>query len=40
MPWKVSGVVEERIRFVRDWEREELTMTELCAEYGIARKTG
>ena len=32
--------MEERIRFARDWEREEMTMTELCEEYGIARKTG
>lgn len=32
--------MEERMRFARDWEREEMTMTELCEEYGIARKTG
>lgn len=32
--------MEERIWFARDWEREEVTMTELCEEYGIARKTG
>ena len=40
MPWKVSGVVEERTRFIRDYERELWTMTELCRHYGIARKTG
>ena len=40
MPWKESGVVEERMRFVRDYEREEMTMAELCRFYGIARKTG
>ncbi len=39
MPWKASGVVNERMNFVmrfRDGER----MAELCREYGISRKTG
>ena len=40
MPWKVSEVMDERTRFVRDYEREEMTMAELCRWYGIARKTG
>jgi len=40
MPWKVSGVVEERTGFIRDYERGLWTMTELCRHYGIARKTG
>ena len=40
MPWRVSGVMEERTRFIRDYERELWTMTELCSHYGIARKTG
>jgi len=40
MPWKESGVVEERARFVVEYESGEWTMTELCRYYGIARKTG
>lgn len=40
MPWRESRVMEERIRFVRDYERAEMTMAELCRVYGIARKTG
>lgn len=40
MPWKVSGVVEERTRFVLDHERGLWTVAELCRHYGIARKTG
>ena len=40
MPWKESGVVEERMRFVMDYERGLWTMAELCRGYGIARKTG
>lgn len=40
MSWKASGVVEERMRFVVDWEAGLQTMTELCGRYGISRKTG
>ena len=39
MPWRVSKVVNERMRFVvrlEDGER----MTDLCREFGISRKTG
>ncbi|MGH6794761.1 MAG: helix-turn-helix domain-containing protein [Methylocella sp.] len=39
MPWKVSSVMDERLRFVaRLLEGEE--MTGLCREFGISRKTG
>jgi transposase InsO family protein len=40
MPWKVSGVVEERARFVLEYETGELSLAELCRGYGITRKTG
>lgn len=40
MPWKTSSVVEERARFVWEWERNEHTMTELCEIYEISRETG
>ena len=29
-----------RMRFVTDWQRDCWTMTELCADYQISRKTG
>ena len=32
--------MEEKLRFVFDYERDEPTMTELCQRYGIARETG
>ena len=39
MPWRESTVMEERLRFVaRRLEGE--SMTALCCEYGISRKTG
>ena len=40
MPWRVSGVVEERARFAVEYESGEWTMAELCRHYGIARRTG
>ncbi len=32
--------MEEKLRFVYDYERDEETMRELCQRYGIARETG
>jgi transposase InsO family protein len=40
MPWKVSGVVDRRKRFVEEWLSEDWTMTELCARHGISRQAG
>ena len=40
MPWKVSSVMEEKLRFVFEYERDEQSMTELCQRYQIARETG
>jgi putative transposase len=32
--------MKERMRFVTDWERGLYSMVELCARYGVSRKTG
>jgi transposase InsO family protein len=40
MPWEVKDVVDERMRFVLEYESGEWTMAELCRIYQIARKTG
>jgi len=32
--------MEEKVRFVMEYEQDERTMTELCEVYGIARETG
>src|SRR6266700_4102072 len=40
MPWKVSSVMEEKLRFVFEYELGERSMTELCQRYEIARETG
>jgi putative transposase len=40
MVWRETGIMDERIRFVADRLADEKTMSELCAAYGISRKTG
>src|SRR5216684_3299041 len=40
MPWKTSSVMEEKLRFVFEFELGEHTVTELCQRYEIARETG
>lgn len=40
MPWKETCAMNERLEFVADCLREEWTMSQLCRDYGISRKTG
>ena len=40
MPWLECSPVDLRIQFVAEWRIGVFTMTELCAQYGISRKTG
>jgi putative transposase len=40
MPWKESSVMDEKLRFVVEYERDERTMTELCRDFDISRETG
>ena len=40
MPWRESGPMDERLRFVRDAQRDHFTMSELCARYGVSRRIG
>ena len=40
MCWKEICVVDERTRFIVDWQRGIGSMTALCEAYGISRKTG
>jgi transposase len=39
MPWKECSVMEERLRFVARLLEGE-SMTDVCREFGISRKTG
>lgn len=40
MPWKETCVMDERDAFVRIYLRGDLSMTELCDDFGVSRKTG
>jgi len=40
MPWRASSVMEEKLRFICEYDLREQTMQELCQRYGIARETG
>jgi hypothetical protein len=40
MPWQEATPMEQRKQFVSDYQRGLYTMTELCARYGVSRKTG
>ena len=40
MPWMETSPMEQRERFIHDYQEALYTMVELCARYGISRKTG
>lgn len=40
MPWSVSAVEDERVRFVSRWLDREWSFAELCRQFGVSRKTG
>ena len=40
MPWQERSPMDLRLQFVRDWQSGCWSMTELCADYQISRKTG
>src|SRR5262245_2417182 len=40
MPWQERSPMDLRMRFVTEWQSGCWTMTELCADYQISRKTG
>ena len=39
MSWRETSPMDQRLDFVREFESELFTMTELAAQYGISRKT-
>src|SRR5437879_5890450 len=40
MPWRAASPMDQRTQFIADFLRDALSLTELCALYGVARKTG
>lgn len=39
MAWKERCVMDERMEFIKDWQQNRWTVTELAQAYGISRKT-
>ena len=40
MPWKVNDVMEQRFRFIVEWQRGVFGLAELCRQHQITRQTG
>ena len=40
MAWMERSLVDQRERFIRDHRSDLYAMAELCARYGVSRKTG
>src|SRR2546425_1558772 len=40
MPWREASPMDQRTQFIADHLRDVLSITELCALYGVSRKTG
>lgn len=40
MPWRETSPVDQRTHFIADHLRDVWSITELCALYGVSRKTG
>lgn len=39
MPWKETSTMDAKVAFIVDWKSQKHQMTELCARYGVSRKT-
>lgn len=38
MPWSQTSPMDQRIQCIADYLRESLSITDLCALYGVSRK--
>jgi transposase-like protein len=39
MPWRESRIVDQRLQFLSSYQKEEMSITDLCHEYGVSRPT-
>jgi hypothetical protein len=40
MPWKESRIVDQHLQFLSSYQKEEMSVSELCREFGVSRPTG
>ena len=39
MPWKESRILDQRLQFLSSYQKEEMSVADLCRAYGISRPT-
>jgi len=40
MPWSEISPMDQKVRFIADYQRDLFTVCELCDRYGISRRPG
>jgi len=40
MPWKETHAMDQRMKFILEWNEALESKTELCSRYGIQRRIG
>src|SRR6478735_8976311 len=40
MPFETTSATDQKLQFISEWSRAELSFSELCLKYGISRPTG
>ena len=39
MPWQETSLMDQRVQFIADCQRDEFDVADLARRYGISRKT-
>ena len=39
MPWSSTSPMDQRVRFIADYQRRFFSLAELCRRFGVSRKT-
>lgn len=40
MPWNESWIVDQRLQFLSSYQQKEMSLSDLCREFGVSRPTG
>jgi len=40
MPWKESRIVDQRLQFLSSYQKEEMSVSDLCREFVVSQPTG
>jgi transposase len=39
MPWKENRILDQRLQFLSSYQKEEMSVADLCRAYGVSRPT-